>query len=53
VAVEVVPSRGYAVPTMTQLPAGGPIRHRAPSAVDLLRRLEGEPDLCTERGAAA
>jgi hypothetical protein len=25
----------------------------APSAVDLLRRLEGEPDTCTRRGAAA
>jgi hypothetical protein len=27
--------------------------NRAPSAVDLLRRLEGEPDTCTRRGAAA
>jgi len=43
----------YASPIMKQDLVVPTARHRAPSAADLLSRLEGEPSACTQRGAAA
>jgi hypothetical protein len=46
--------QGYPVRLMQRQPrlVQAPAR-LAPSAVELLRRLEGEPATCTRRGAAA